>query len=142
MKYIKRAKEYILKKREYVIPGVPVPWKRPGLKGKIFYDKQSADKNYYGCYMIKQHGNYGMFTGPLQTTITYLFPWPASLYKRPEGGNYHITIPDLDNCTKLVFDAITSSGVIWKDDRFVSSLITKKVYNNVPATHIVIEELE
>ncbi|MDL2280831.1 RusA family crossover junction endodeoxyribonuclease [Selenomonadales bacterium OttesenSCG-928-I06] len=49
------------------------------------------------------------------------------------------TKPDIDNCIKLIYDAL--NGVIWKDDTQVVESICSKYYSDNPRTEIEIEEI-
>lgn len=68
-------------------------------------------------------------------------PIPKIIKKR-EPYKWFAHFPDIDNLQKFIFDAITDTGVIWKDDRLIASLIAKKLYDRNPRTHIIITELE
>ena len=43
-------------------------------------------------------------------------------------GEYKTTRPDVDNQTKLILDAITDTGRLWRDDSQVSVLEQSKFY--------------
>lgn len=141
MKNTKRDKNYILKQKEYIIEGVPIPWKRPGSKGKNYYDRQKWDKLWFANHMQQQHGDSPPFTGPLHVTIRYRFPIPASIPKRSETI-WHTHVPDIDNLDGFTFDAITNAGVIWSDDRLVCSCDIQKIWHKDPLTYILIKELD
>lgn len=47
--------------------------------------------------------------------------------------------PDCDNISKIILDAITHLGSIWKDDSEVSSLLVYKMYVEIPQVKVVIE---
>jgi Holliday junction resolvase RusA-like endonuclease len=53
--------------------------------------------------------------------------------KKPKTSTYDYpaAVGDIDNLTKAVLDAITSSGIIWLDDRQVVELIAIKRYQEV-----------
>lgn len=141
MRRVVRSKNYVLKQKEYVIEGTPIPWKRAGLKGKQFYDRQKWDKIWFANHMQQQHGDDPMFTGPLHVTLRYLFPIPASIPKRA-GSIWHTYVPDIDNLTKFAYDAITDAKVVWHDDRIVCSCDVKKQYHKEALTYILIREIE
>lgn len=126
--------------REYVINLAPISWKRAGLSKKTFYDKQKHDKLACGLYLSQQHGNAPKFTKALHVECTFYIPLPASIPRR-ERSCWCSKFPDIDNLQKFLFDAITSTGVIWKDDALISSVHSKKLYDKEPRTHIRITEL-
>lgn len=127
--------------KEYVINFAPIPWKRAGIHGKTFYDKQHHEKLATGLYLNQQHGNAPQFTKPIHVEAIFYMPIPKIIKKR-EPYKWFANFPDIDNLQKFIFDAITDTGVIWKDDRLIASLIAKKLYDKNPRTHIIITELE
>ena len=127
--------------KEYVINLNPIPWQRAGVKkGTVFYDRQKQDKLAFGLYLNKEHGSSPMFVNPVHVEVTFYMPIPKTVNKR-SGVIWHKGTPDIDNLQKFVLDAITSTQSIWQDDRLVSSLVSKKVYDQHPRTHIIIMEL-
>lgn len=49
--------------------------------------------------------------------------------------------PDLDNYVKAVYDSISDSGVVWKDDGQVVSSVAEKRYSRNPRIEIEIKTL-
>lgn len=127
--------------KEYIIDLFPIPWKRAGQNERHFYDRQTHEKTAVGIHLVSQHGSDPVFCGPLHMDLTFYMPLPKSLCKRKKTV-WHHTTPDLDNLEKFLLDTITKTGVIWRDDRLVSSMSVKKIYDKHPRTHIVIKELE
>ena len=127
--------------KEYVINLVPIPWKRAGVREKVFYDRQTHEKLAFGLYLNKEHGSEPKFVKPVHVEVVFYMPIPKSVSKRSRIL-WHRSVPDIDNLQKFVFDAINHTRTIWEDDRIVSSLVAKKVYDNNPRTHIIITELE
>jgi len=73
-------------------------------------------------------------SGPVAVTLYFYFPRPKSHYRT--GRNAHLlkdgateykdTAPDIDKLERAVLDAITQSGVIWRDDAQVAELTASK----------------
>lgn len=127
--------------KEYIIEIPPIPWKRAGVHQKMFYDQQTHEKLAFGLYLNKQHGSDPKFDAPLSVELTFYMPIPKSVHRRSKYI-WHHAAPDIDNLSKFCLDAINSSGIIWKDDRQVSSLVARKLYDQNPRTHLIIRELE
>jgi Holliday junction resolvase RusA-like endonuclease len=126
--------------KEYIINLAPISWKRPGINKKTFYDQQKHEKLAFGLYLLQQHGDDPKFTKPLHVEVNFFIPIPDILKKR-EHSRWCAKYPDIDNLQKFIFDAINDTGVIWNDDRLISSLVCKKIYDKCPRTHITITEL-
>jgi len=47
--------------------------------------------------------------------------------------------PDCDNISKIICDAITHLGSVWKDDSEVSTLLVQKKYGEVAKVTVIIE---
>jgi Holliday junction resolvase RusA-like endonuclease len=129
------------REKEYIINIAPIAWKRAGVKGKLFYDRQSHEKLATGLYLVQQHGNSPQFTLPVEVDVTFHLPLPQ-LKKNRERTQWHSKTPDIDNLQKFIFDAINDTRIIWKDDAIIASLRCKKIYDTKPRTHIIIRELE
>ena len=82
--------------------------------------------------------------GPIRLTVTFLMPRPKYMMTAKYPNREmppHIKRPDLDNLIKAVKDAL--SGVAWKDDCQVCSIIAEKAYtekSESPCVMIVAEE--
>ena len=75
--------------------------------------------------------------GPLSVAIEITCEVPASWSKKKQAAALAGTImptgkPDLDNCFKLLADAL--NGVMWKDDAQIVSLSVQKRYGRAPGT--------
>ena len=73
-----------------------------------------------------------MYSGPVAVTLHFGFVRPKSHYRKTGGLTKsapigHLNKPDLDNCVKAVFDALTTIGV-WTDDTQVVDLCATKRY--------------
>ena len=67
-------------------------------------------------------------TVPLGLSAIFGMPLTESLGRRQrlQNDRPHVDVPDLDNLLKSTVDAIT--GVWWRDDRQIASLVARKVY--------------
>jgi Holliday junction resolvase RusA-like endonuclease len=128
-----------MREKSYLIPIKPISWKRCGLAGTTFYDTQVNDKIAFGLYLLKQHGSDPLFEKPLSLDVTFFMPKALKSKKR---GDYHSSTPDLDNLIKLLLDAIVATKSIMTDDRIVSIIVAKKIYDVNPRTEFIIKELE
>lgn len=126
--------------KEYVIPVNPISWKRPGLRDKKFYDGQCHNKLSCGLHLRHQHGDAPQFVKPIHLEVVFYLPQPKLIKNRNKV--WSSSYPDIDNLQKFLFDAINDTGVIWIDDRIVSSLTAKKIYDKNPRTCVIIRELE
>lgn len=118
----------------------PIPLRRPRINNQRFYDSQVKDKITFGLYLIQQHGSTPMFTKPLQIDITFFMR--TGQQKAKMGKMHHDTTPDLDNLIKFLLDAIVDTNTLLTDDRIISIINAKKVYDKVPRTEFTITELE
>ena len=85
------------------------------------------------------------FLGPVAVSLAFHLPRPKRLMraKDPEGTIEASVKPDIDNLVKAVMDAITDTGVIWKDDCQVYQIDASKWYhakNGDPGCWIRIRE--
>ena len=130
--------------KHYSIPLRPIPWKRAGLSGRTFYDTQVIDKVAFGLYLLKQHGNAPMFTKAISIDITFFMKTSQrkATAIKTFGHKYHSIKPDLDNLIKLLLDAIVATKTIMTDDRIISIITAKKIFDPIPRTEFIIRELE
>ncbi|CEG29593.1 RusA family crossover junction endodeoxyribonuclease [Bacillus sp. B-jedd] len=128
------------------IPIEPMGAVRMTQRGK--FTSRSALKYLGYKDFIKLHVKNGakgtFFTdGPIEVTITFHMPIPASWSKKRRAaaaGIYHIKKPDADNLVKGVFDSL--NGIIWKDDNQVAKVTATKLYGKTPKIEVFIRELE
>lgn len=126
--------------KEYIINIAPIPSTRARCKSKTLFDSQAQDELFFGLHLNRQHGDEPPFNNPVQVKATFYMPIPKTVQNR-KGTQWVSTFPNMNNLEKFIFTIFTKSG-IWKDDCIVSSLITKKIYDKEPRTHIIITELE
>lgn len=82
---------------------------------------------------------------PLEISITALFSISKSVSKKLKNSMLKGDIlptkkPDSDNIIKIVLDAL--NGVCYHDDAQICSIHFKKKYAEIPATKIIIKEIE
>jgi Holliday junction resolvase RusA-like endonuclease len=127
--------------KTYTIDISPITWQRAGVNTKSgaprFFDKQAHEKNAYGIYLQRDHGNAPLFDGPLSLSVIFYLPIPALLRNR---SKYPHQKADLDNYLKFLLDSGT--GIIYTDDRLICQCIMRKQYDEHPRTVLIIEEME
>ena len=126
----------------YEIPGPPIPWKRPRLSGKRFFDSQATQKKEIQ-HIIQSIAESHLVDAPaLKVNIEYHMPIPKSwsrIKRLTSIGKPHVSRPDLSNLIKFTEDAL--NGVVWKDDAVIYELHCRKVYSDEPHTKFVVEPL-
>ena len=127
----------------FEIPGVPIPWKRPGhnFKTKAIYDQQKLLKEQLRWYMRTRYKEEPLKV-PVDVDFTFYLPMPknASGPRKREmlnGVLHHMCRPDADNLAKFYLDVMT--GVIYDDDGQVCHLGSDKFYASEPYTLIEIK---
>jgi Holliday junction resolvase RusA-like endonuclease len=128
-----------LRMKMYVVNLKPIPWQRPHLNEKTFFDNQKKEKVLFGIYLQQQHNDEPLFGKSISMDLTFFMPIPRSVKDRTKNP-YHANRPDLDNLCKFVLDSM--KDVIITDDKIISILTAMKVYDNNPRTEILIKEVE
>lgn len=82
--------------------------------------------------------------GALNVRIGIYFGVPASWSKKKraaalDGTVHPIGKPDVDNCIKLLGDAL--NGILWRDDSQIVQIDAGKFYANEPFTTLTVEVL-
>jgi Holliday junction resolvase RusA-like endonuclease len=126
---------------KYILDGDPKALQRCRFdrRNARVWSPQRQLKLFLGIEIQRQHQG-EKFCGTLEAEILFYMPIPTSLKKNNLEKTFHTKKPDIDNLIKLIFDVLSSAEVI-KDDRIISSLITKKIYDIKPRTEIVLREL-
>lgn len=107
---------------------------------------------------VKQNYSGRYFDGAIKTEVTFYMKAPKAMAEQPKPRSRRKKrdeyirfiseqIPydkkiDLDNLEKSVYDSITNSGIVWKDDCLIVEHRTRKLYSPNPRIEIEIEELE
>lgn len=111
------------------------------------------------CTMLVKNRYKGPFyETAIKVDVTFFMEAPEKLKKEPSERSrqttkekfirfvkeliWHDKLPDIDNLVKAVFDSITKSNKVWKDDNIVCDLHARKVYSPNPRIEIEIEEVE
>ena len=142
---------------EFFVPGVPQPggskrgFNNPKTGRVIITDanpKAASWKDTVSSYALKVPMNREEFSrGPIQVVCTFVMPRPRSHYGtgknagklKPNAPFYHTSKPDSTKLFRSTEDALT--GVIWKDDAQVMSML-RKIYGEMPGAYITIYPLE
>jgi Holliday junction resolvase RusA-like endonuclease len=133
-------------KLNFAIPGVPQSKGRPKFarRGKFVHaytpSKTAAAEQTLAARAMEFRPETPLDV-PLMLDVIFFFPIPESWpkWKRALAATsvvYHTSKPDLDNCLKLVKDALNE--VFWLDDRQIWYVVASKRYATVPRTEIVI----
>jgi|SRR5690606_1978065 len=126
----------------YVIPGNPVPLKRPRFGNKQVWDSQRQLRVNTGIYLHSQHEGRPLFKGPLQLECFFYIGVPASYSQKRRDkvlGTPHIYKPDLSNLIKLIEDIGT--GILYHDDALIYSLQAFKLYDQEGRTEFILQEI-
>ncbi len=143
----------------FLIPFEPKPQMRPrsGRFG-VHEDPKMARWRKKVTDFIKQNYAGRYFDGAIRTKVTFYMkapkkmaepPKPRSRQKKKDEYARFIAekIPhdkkiDLDNLEKSVYDSISKSEIVWKDDCLIVEHTTRKLYSPNPRIEIEIEEIE
>ncbi len=147
----------------FLIPFEPKPQSRPQatIRGKHAGTYEKADMTRWRSKVtnfVKQNYAGRYFDGAIRTKVTFYMkapkkmaepPKPRSRQKKKDEYARFIAekIPhdkkiDLDNLEKSVYDSISKSEIVWKDDCLIVEHTTRKLYSPNPRIEIEIEEIE
>lgn len=126
------------------IPGEPTAWARARSAGKMRFtpQKQAVAMDVIRFEAMRQFKGRPPITGPIRLTADFIYQWPRSwsAKKRQEpGAQYKTSRPDIDNCMKLLSDALNE--ILWADDALIVEAIIRKRYGTIPSTKIVVDDL-
>ena len=136
--------------RFFTVYGVPVAKGRPRFarRGK-FVQSYTPEKtvNYENLVKLSYAEKYGgeePLQGPIEMVLTAYFPIPKSVSKKKHAElaseqEWHIKLPDTDNCVKSVMDSI--QHIAFENDSHVCSIIAKKLYSDKPRVEVILREL-
>ena len=129
----------------FIIDGKPTPWKRPRRNRNAYFSSQEQRdiKNTIAGLAVESMKGNGFTKAPegcpLIMEVYAYFEMPKSWSKKKrraqEDNIYHTQTPDGDNIAKLIKDAL--NGVVYHDDRQVSSLSVSKFWSLDPSKTIV-----
>lgn len=138
----------------FTVPGPPRPLQRARIarRGKFarMYDtaENTTNKATVGFYAaeamrkFKAYRKGEIFTGPLKLDVTFYIEKPKSkIRKNSDPFPYPDSKPDLDNCIKLICDAL--NGIVWRDDCQVVAIAAGKSWarGDGPCTKVCVEEV-
>lgn len=123
--------------QKYIIPGKPIPLQRPRYSYARVYDSQKQEKCTSRLYIINQHDDRPMLTGPLRLDIEFYFETPKKT--KTLNGKYHTAKPDTDNCIKYICDII--QDILINDDAIIAQILATKIYDVVPRTEFTLQKL-
>lgn len=89
-----------------------------------------------------------LLDGPLRARILFVLPRPKSHFGTGKRADvlklsapvYPSVTPDLDKCCRAIFDSLT--GVVFRDDAQVASLVAEKRYGAPARVEVTVEPLE
>jgi Holliday junction resolvase RusA-like endonuclease len=119
----------VKRSKRFIIPGVPVPLRRPRMSGSHCWDSQKQQKLNASIILTHQLEEEGLFSAPVCVEVIFIFPIGIRVPKHKKEkmiDSPHIFKPDIDNCIKFILDC--SNGIIWHDDCIVSVIFAKKIY--------------
>lgn len=150
------------KKMKLIIDIEPKPQSRPrsAIKNNRIVVREDRNMRVWrrACTMLVKNQYKGPFyETAIKVDVTFFMEAPEKLKKEPSERSrqttkerfirfvkeliWHDKLPDIDNLVKAVFDSITKSNKVWKDDNIVCDLHARKVYSPNPRIEIEIEEL-
>ena len=130
----------MLKNMKLTIPIDTPPQGRPRFNRKGFaYDAEKSRSFKIECaqLILEQIRGQEKFTGAVKVTLRIYRP--AAKFKK---GVMSAKYGDIDNLVKAIFDAITMTGAVWKDDRQVIEMHAWKLLAEEPHVELTIEEAD
>lgn len=123
----------------YEVLGVPLSWRAPVKKGRVWGDLRHEHKQQVTWQLLSQV-NHPPLTGPLCVDLVFYMPVPKSaskIKKRQmlQGMIFPIGKPDRTNLAKLMEDCLENAGILSNDSIIVDGR-EKKLYGEVPKTVI------
>lgn len=130
----------------FKIPGEPVAKARPRATKWGVYTPQKT-VSYETLVQEMYSITYGqtMLKGGLEVDIKLFFKIPNSASRQKkklmeDGKIRPIKKPDLDNCLKIITDAL--NGIAYGDDSQIVYAAVSKFYSDVPRAEVCITQLE
>jgi len=124
----------------FFVPGKPLPWKRAGRDGRTGrtftpakVTSRKADVHIIGRAAMKAVG-FKMCPKdePVALSVCAYFKVPPGISAKERERrlvtSYHVQVPDADNITKLIKDAL--NAVVWADDSQVQIRLSEKRWSD------------
>lgn len=131
--------------RRTIVVTIPGPAKgkqrarvvRRGAFASSFTPKETVNAESWVRHCCIEQAGQPCLEGPLLLSVEIVCQVAESWSKKKQAAALAGTImptgkPDLDNCFKLLADAL--NGVMWKDDAQIVSLSVQKRYGRAPGT--------
>lgn len=128
---------------EFIIPIRPVAFARAGQYGKRRYTPkpQVAYRNSVKAIARHAMGCKKQMEGPVALHFTAQYQSPKTWGENRRAATvWKTSRADLDNLIKEVADSL--SGIIYRDDAQVASIIAQKVYGREDSVRVQITELD
>jgi len=119
----------------FTVSGAPVPQQRPRAsvrKGSTKVRMYDPKKCVYAKSRVALMAKIAMrggkpMTGPVSATIVFYMPCPKSAHRKrtPAKREWHTSVPDVDNLSKLILDGCNK--IVFADDGQVAKLRAKKI---------------
>lgn len=140
-----------------IIPIEPKPQSRPR-SGKfgVYEDPKMAKWRKWVTSYIKENYDGDYFDGAVSVNVTFYMKAPKTISKEPSKRAklptlkkyqnfvreliWHDKKIDIDNLMKSVFDSISKSEIVWKDDGLVSEVHARKLYSPNPRIEMEIKQ--
>ena len=119
----------------YVIKGDPIPLSKHKSTSSTLWDKMRENKRFYSISLENQQNNKPLPYTPIEMNIIFYMP-PD---KDEEKSLYHDSKPTL--ISLINFIEAVAVGTIYPNNKILSSITAKKIYDYNPRTEIIINEL-
>jgi len=127
-----------IKPYTYVLYGEPIPMQRCR-HGRKEWDIQAQKKLHASFKLAQIHNERNLLKGPLHLDISFYF----SLPKKNSGklkDSFCCASPEISKLIKFIEEVGT--GVVFSDECTITSVASRKRYDNVPRTEFIIEEIK
>lgn len=120
------------------IPGVMRGKQRPRFGGGRAYTPAqtvNAEAHIRACALaqVGQPCLVGALAVAMEVAVAIPVSWPKRRRAQAMAGMIHPTgKPDLDNCAKIIADALNE--IVWRDDAQIVVMVASKHYAEVPGT--------
>ena len=128
---------------KYTIEGDPIPWMRPRVKDRRFFDGQAQLKLIKGINLKNQLAERQPHISGLILTVIFYMPMPSSWSDKKRQqmvGKHHISRPDISNMIKFMEDLAVDVRIL-KDDCLIAEVVGRKIYDTNPRTEFIFQEI-